>query len=326
MMENPIKNKQYRRQSVGRDLVIAFLIITLPLLLNVHNYISSDLTSFSFLGFTYHLQGYNSVSNLFFYFFNSLVKFLYIFIWFITCKNRWYKAIIALLILSFYWIVLFFNREFSFINDEIRFHRFLKELATGVLLTMFFLPLFSLLRKKFNTYYVLNQVDEKLQDDKVINSGLNQNYQFFFYAIIIIVISYFTLTQLLYFLRDSPNFDNSPIGFYPTKTRLFFILIGRITPILYLSLWLISCRYWWHHALVIPVSVYIVQVYTALQVNVNDLDKGEYLYITPILLMVIGVLYFIRQNILQKIEKLSVLEDVELRIEKLKNKKKSNNL
>ncbi len=323
MKENPVKNKRYRQKIVGQDLVVAFLIITLPLLLNVHNYVSSNLTHFSFLGFNYHLQGYSNVSSLVFYFSLNFIKLLYVIIWFITCKNSWYKAVIALLILQSYLIVNSFNYELKFLVDEIHFFKFLKELGVGILLTVIILPFFFFLRKRFNTYHVLRQVDEKLQSTTLINSESTQKNTFFFYAIIGIVVGYFIINQYLYYLKSNPDFDNSAIGFYQTKTTLFFVLTGRITPILYLSLWLISCRYWWYHALVVPISVYIVQLYTALQINSNHIDKGEYLYIIPILVMVIGVLYFIRQNTLQKIERLSILEEVELRIEELKKKKDS---
>ncbi len=323
MKENPVKNKRYRQKIVGQDLVVAFLIITLPLLLNVHNYVSSDLTHFSFFGFTYYLEGYGDVSSLVFYLFVDLVKVSYISIWFITCKNNWYRAIIALLVLQSYLVIRGFNYELKFIEDEIRFFKFLKELGVGVFLTIIALPFLFFLRKRFNTYHVLHQVDKKLQSTTLTNSKSTGKNTFFFYAIIGIVVGYFIITQYLYYLKSNPDFDNSAIGFYQTKTTLFFVLIARITPILYLSLWLISCKYWWHHALVVPISVYVVQLYTALQINSNSIDKGEYLYIIPILVMVIGVLYFIRQNTLQKIERLSILEEVELRIEELKKKKDS---
>ncbi|APD06689.1 hypothetical protein UJ101_01165 [Flavobacteriaceae bacterium UJ101] len=323
MVQNPTENKRYRQKILKKDLLVAFLIITLPLLLNIHNYISSNHDTFSFSNFNYQLKGYSNLSNFVFYFFIDLVKFSYIIIWFITCKNKWYKAITALLILQSYLFIYTLNYEFHFIENKIQVIQLLQEIGIGILLTLFILPLLFKLRKQFNTYNVLLHVNKRLQEANTTpsNTQWSRKDWIFFFSIILIVLTYFVVTQYIYYLKISPNFDNSPIGLYRSKTTLYFILTGRITPILYLSIWLISCRYWWYHAILIPISVYVVQIVTSLQVNLAHIDKGEYVYIIPILLIVIGMLYLIRRSTLEKIERLSLLEEVELKIEELKDKK-----
>ncbi len=323
MVQNPTENKRYRQKILKKDLLVAFLIITLPLLLSIHNYISMNHDTFSLLGFSYQLRIYSHLSNFAFYFFIDLVKLFYIIIWFITCKNKWYKAIIALLILQSYLLTYTFNYEFQFINHPIQFIKDLEEIGLGIILTLILLPILFKLRKQFNTYNVLSHINERLQEDNITpsNTQWTRKDWIFFFSIILIVLTYFGVDQYISYLKASPNFDNSPIGLYRSKTTLYYILTGRITPILYLSIWLISCRYWWYHAILIPISVYVVQIVTSLQVNLSHIDKGEYVYIIPILLIVIGMLYLIRRSTLEKIERLSLLEEVELKIEELNDKK-----
>lgn len=324
MVQNPIENKHYRQKILKKDLWVVFLIITLPLLLNLHNYISTNHNTLSVLGWTYELKEYSNLSSFSFYLFIDLVKFFYILLWFITCKNKWYKAIIALLILQSYRLVNTFNYEFHFIDDKVQLIQRVEEIGMGILLTLLLLPLLFKLRKRFNTYQVMLHVDERLQevDQMPSDTRWTRADWIFFFLILFIVLAYFGVTQYIYYLKTSPGFDNSPIGLYREKTTLYFILTGRITPILYLSIWLISCRYWWYHALLIPISVYVVQIVTSLQVNLTHIDKGEYLYIVPILLIVIGMLYLLRRSTLEKIERLSLLEEVEEKIDRIKGNKK----
>ncbi len=323
-MKDPIEKKRYHQKVLKKDLLVVFLILTLPLLLNLHNYISNHHNVISLWGFTYQLKGYSNLSNFVFYFFIDFVKFAYITLWFVTCKNNWYKALIALLILQSYLLVYTFNYEFHFIIHPVQWIQRLGEIGLGALPALLLLPFLFQLRKRFNTYHVLLQIKKRLKEQNIpsLNTKWSQKDWFFFCLILFIVIAYFGTTQYIYYLKTAPDFDNSPIGFYQEKTILFFALTARITPLLYLSVWLITCRYWWYHALSIPVCVYLVQIFILLQVNSNDIDKGEYVYLIPVLLIVIGILYFIRKQTLQKIELFHILERIELNIEKTKKKKK----
>ncbi len=317
------KKKRYHQKVLKKDLLVVFLILTLPLLLNLHNYVSSNHDTISLLGFHYQLKGYSNLSNLVFYFFIDFVKFAYITLWFVTCKNNWYKALIALLILQSYLLVYTFNYEFHFIEHPIRWIQRLGEIGLGALLALLLLPFLFHLRKRFNTYQVFLQIEKKLEEQNIpsLNTKGPQKDWFFFCLILFIVIAYFGTMQYIYYLKTAPNFDNSPIGLYQSKTTLFFALTARITPLLYLSVWLITCRYWWYHALSIPVCVYLLQIIIALQVNSNEIDKNDYIRIFPLAFLVIVVLYFTRQKILTRIGKFAILEEVESKIKQIKKKK-----
>ncbi len=322
-MKNPAEKKRYHQKILKKDFLVISLILALPLLLNLHNYISSNHDTLSLWGFHYQLKSYSNLSNFVFYFFIDFVKFAYVALWFVTCKNNWYKVLIALLILQSYLLVYTFNYEFHFINYPIQWIQRLGEIGLGVLLILLLLPFLFRLRKRFNTYHVLLQIQQKLEEKNIpsLNTKWSQKDWIFFCLILLIVIAYFGTTQYIYYLKTSPSFDNGPIGLYQSKTTLFFALTARITPLLYLSVWLITCRYWWYHVLIIPVCVYVVQIIISLHVNFAEIDKGEYVYIIPVLLVVISVIYYIREQTLEKIELLHILERIESKIEKAKRKK-----
>ncbi len=315
MIQDPAKNKRHRQQILNKDSLVAFIIISLPLLyLFIHTYLSRDISSISIGNLNYNLPKNTNFGNLVFYLFISFIKITYISIWYITCKNKWYKAIITLLILQFYRLVTTFNYDIFFIEHNTHTFKRFYEIGLGVLFVLVLLPTLNYLRKHFNTYNVLKHIDEKLKNKKTtkLESIWTRKDWIFFYSIIFTVLCYFFVIQYISYFKYSSHIDITQISRY--KITLFYILTDRITLIIYLLTWLLSCHYWWQHALIIPVSVYTIQIITLFQVAPNDIDNIELIYITPILFIVISVLYLLRRNTLEKIDVLSLLEYVEKKI------------
>ncbi len=315
MIQDPAKDKYYRQQILNKDSLVAFIIISLPLLyLFINTYLSRDISSISIWNLNYNLQKNTCSGNFIFYLFIRFIKITYVSIWYITCKNKWHKAIIALLILQFYRLVTTFNYDISIIEHNTHIFKRFYEIGLSVLLALIILPTLDYLRKHFNTYNVLKHIDEKLNNKEITkleNTWVIKDW-IFFYLIIFTGLCYFLAIQYISYFKYPSDFDTTQINRY--KITLFYVLTDRITLIIYLLTWLSSCYYWWQHALIIPISVFTIQIVTLFQVVPNDIDNIEIIYITPILFIVISVLYFLRRNTLEKIDVLSLLEYIEKKI------------
>jgi len=94
------------------------------------------------------------------------------------------------------------------------------------------------------------------------------------------------------FTYDSRSWENARL--------VFWIFTGKIVPFLLMLVWFFTCRHWWYHALLVPVSMYIFQIFI-LFFQDQDLDKFQFIYMIPIMAIVIPSIYLIRARIFNKI-------------------------
>ena len=127
-------------------------------------------------------------------------------------------------------------------------------------------------------------------------------------------------------------------GFDHVSTHMWFLL-GKLVPFYLLLIWFLTCKHWWYHIILIPLTMYAFQIFELYSTDSFTVDSENVLWLLPVCMVVIPLVYFIRIKLYDKHvhgidlkamnEELSVLrekeelrkekENLEKRKERLKN-------
>ena len=78
-------------------------------------------------------------------------------------------------------------------------------------------------------------------------------------------------------------------------------LTNKIIPLLLILIWFFTCRHWWHHALLAPITMYVYQIIGIFIHNLKFIDKFELVYLIPVMAVIIPLIYLIRAKMFNKI-------------------------
>ena len=85
---------------------------------------------------------------------------------------------------------------------------------------------------------------------------------------------------------------------YWGSVRYFmYYIFAKLIPLSLLLIWFTTCKHWWYHSIAIPISIYIFQLISVINDDVEFNDEYEFIYSVPISLIIIMILYFIRSKI-----------------------------
>jgi hypothetical protein len=115
------------------------------------------------------------------------------------------------------------------------------------------------------------------------------------------------------FTYESPYFgDVNYVG---------WIFTGKAIPLFLLLIWFFTNRHWWYHVLIIPIAMYIYQIVGFFNDDYGYYDEFGFLYLIPIMAVVIPSIYLIRAQMFNKINEANkTIEELE---EEFKIKPKS---
>jgi len=85
-------------------------------------------------------------------------------------------------------------------------------------------------------------------------------------------------------------------GFYERVYTYIYFFFSKFVPLLLLLIWFITCKHWWVHAILIPLSVYLFQLISVINDGNEFVDTVTFIYTVPITTIVIVILYFIRNK------------------------------
>ncbi|MDT0685636.1 hypothetical protein [Autumnicola psychrophila] len=88
-----------------------------------------------------------------------------------------------------------------------------------------------------------------------------------------------------------------------------------------LLIWFFTCKHWWYHVILVPVSMYSYQVvstvYDDVFIDSNFLDNDQLVYLAPFFIVILCIVYLIRIKIFDRIyglDDLSELEETEISV------------
>lgn len=95
------------------------------------------------------------------------------------------------------------------------------------------------------------------------------------------------------FTYNSGFYENARIG-------VWFIMI-KLLPLILLLVWFFTCRHWWYHAILVPISMFFYQLIGAINDDLRFIDNFDLLYMVPIMAIIIPSIYLIRAKMFEKI-------------------------
>ena len=117
---------------------------------------------------------------------------------------------------------------------------------------------------------------------------------------------------LFYLYEGFPNikvWESSFLGIHFKYTSNYYesvyvfawTLFAKLIPLAYLLIWFFTCKHWWYHAILIPIAMYILQIYFTINDDLILADFGEIYVLAPLILIALVFIYGIRMRIFDRI-------------------------
>ncbi|MGY0392437.1 hypothetical protein ACW5R3_07790 [Bizionia sp. KMM 8389] len=100
---------------------------------------------------------------------------------------------------------------------------------------------------------------------------------------------------------------------YGSALTVAWTLTGKFVPLFLLFIWFFTCRHWWYHVLIIPITMYLFQIFTVINDDISYVDSNQILYLIPLIAIVVPSIYLIRAKMFNRLnsvnKSLQELED-----------------
>ena len=82
-----------------------------------------------------------------------------------------------------------------------------------------------------------------------------------------------------------------------------WVLTSKAIPVLLLFIWFFTCRHWWYHALLVPITMYSYQIFVIFkQDNLQEyIDNNQLIYLIPVMAIIVPSIYLIRARIFNEV-------------------------
>ncbi|MEO9514006.1 MAG: hypothetical protein ABJN84_14415 [Flavobacteriaceae bacterium] len=88
-------------------------------------------------------------------------------------------------------------------------------------------------------------------------------------------------------------------GFTDVGSALYYYLT-KLVPLVLLIFWFVTCKNWWYHAILIPISMYAFQLYGVFTSDSTKVDENEVFYVIAVTMVIVPIVYFIRIKLFDK--------------------------
>ncbi|WP_405368635.1 MULTISPECIES: hypothetical protein [unclassified Nonlabens] len=109
------------------------------------------------------------------------------------------------------------------------------------------------------------------------------------------------LWDLSFFKALSKSFDGN-------RLMASWTFFQKLVPLVLLLLWFLTCKHWWYHTILIPISLYVFQIYSLLDFSNNYIDSGELYFVVPVVIFSLSLTYLARLKIFDKIHGIDISE------------------
>ncbi|MBC8768168.1 hypothetical protein H4O18_09205 [Arenibacter sp. BSSL-BM3] len=115
------------------------------------------------------------------------------------------------------------------------------------------------------------------------------------------------LTPLIfYYYKFFPSGSTLDLYFftYESKyqlsiTTVMWLFMAKFVPLILLVLWFFTCKHWWYHVLLIPISMFTFQIVSLIYED-RFIDEVEIYWLLPIMTVIIPFVYLIRLKLFDK--------------------------
>jgi len=88
-------------------------------------------------------------------------------------------------------------------------------------------------------------------------------------------------------------------GWGEVQWRMWF-MTQKVLPLYLLFIWFMTCKHWWYHIILIPLIMYVFQIFEDLFDQDGYVDTENLLWLLPICIVIIPFVYFIRVKLYDK--------------------------
>ncbi|RKS52971.1 hypothetical protein BC962_1216 [Gillisia mitskevichiae] len=94
--------------------------------------------------------------------------------------------------------------------------------------------------------------------------------------------------------------------YYGSVNVAMWTYFGKITPLFLLLIWFFTCKHWWYHAILIPISMYAYQIVSTVYDDVYQekpvsFDTDGLIYLAPFFIGILVIVYLVRIQIFDRI-------------------------
>lgn len=122
-----------------------------------------------------------------------------------------------------------------------------------------------------------------------------------------LVVAFIAATPYLMYLYESfPNDQVWETFLFEAKTSMpswyqyAWLLTSKVIPLYILLIWFFTCKHWWHWVILIPITIYLFQLWGLINQS-RSLDEVELIYMIPVMLVVVPMVYLIRAKLFSRI-------------------------
>ncbi|TVZ27800.1 hypothetical protein JM83_2862 [Gillisia sp. Hel_I_86] len=93
--------------------------------------------------------------------------------------------------------------------------------------------------------------------------------------------------------------------YYEDVMTAMWTYFGKITPLFLLLIWFFTCKHWWYHSILIPISMYVYQIISTVYDDVykvkDPMDIDGLIYLAPFFFGILVIVYLVRIQIFDRI-------------------------
>lgn len=97
-------------------------------------------------------------------------------------------------------------------------------------------------------------------------------------------------------------------GYYQSVNTAFWVILGKAIPLALMIAWFISCKHWWYRIILVPLSMYTFQLFSAVNDDIIYIDQYEMYLIIPVVIATLSLSYLTRMKLQDKIQNMDKLE------------------
>lgn len=102
-------------------------------------------------------------------------------------------------------------------------------------------------------------------------------------------------------------------GYFGSANNAMYFVFSKAIPLLLILIWFFTCRHWWYHTLLVPITMYLYQIFSIFNDDTNYVDEFQLFYMIPIMAVIVPSVYLLRARMFNKIndanKSLEELED-----------------
>lgn len=89
--------------------------------------------------------------------------------------------------------------------------------------------------------------------------------------------------------------------YYQDVQVAFWAILSKLIPLFLLFVWFFTCRHWWYHALLVPISMFVYQLFGTINTDMEFYDQFQLIYLVPLMAIIIPSIYLIRARMFNEV-------------------------